>query len=125
MSSLLLDSNALIAYAANSKRIGPKARALLNRSELYFSSLSIAELRLKELRVPGFRLGLTTKFLNSIGIEEVQFSSRDLDGLVTLETKDPFDLLLAAQANSRGLGLVTSDLEILASDLAFAVDLTA
>lgn len=124
MSSLLLDSNALIAYCANSKRIGSKTRALLNRSALYFSSLSLAELTLKEQRVLGFKMGVSNAVLDSLGFQELPFASKDLDGLVTLKTKDPFDTLLAAQANSRGLSLVTADLELLNSGHSFILDLT-
>jgi PIN domain nuclease of toxin-antitoxin system len=125
MSSLLLDSNALIAYLANSRKIGPKTRALLDRSELHFSSLSLAELRLKEARIIGFRLGFGAKTLLKLGFREIPFTAADLEGLVQLPTRDPFDILLFAQAKNRGLTFVTADLEIVEAGLSNVFDLTS
>lgn len=124
MNNLLLDSNSLISYIAAASRIGKKSRELLNRANLFYSSISLFELKLKELRIPGFQSPLSETKLKELGIEKISFDSEDLKGLVQLKTKDPFDLMLVSQANARKLGFVTSDLLILESDLSFVFDIT-
>ena len=124
MSNLLLDTNAVVEYAAASDRFGKKTIRLLNSSQLFYSSITLAELRLKELRLPGFRSGLNRQKLSELGISELSFDAKDSEHMVDLETKDPFDLILVAQAQSREMKFVTADLRILESDLDFVVDLT-
>ena len=124
MSNLLLDTNAVVEYAAASDRFGKKTIRLLNSSQLFYSSITLAELRLKELRLPGFRSGLNRQKLSELGISELSFDAKDSEHMLTLETKDPFDLILVAQAKSREMKFVTADLRILESDLDFVVDLT-
>jgi PIN domain nuclease of toxin-antitoxin system len=59
--SLLLDTNVLIAYVLDSKKIGKATRALLNKSNLFFSPLSIFELKIKEQRIKGFKSPINAK----------------------------------------------------------------
>lgn len=124
MSNLLLDSNALISYVANARRIGPKTRRLLSKSGLFYSPLSLFELQIKQIRVPGFQSNLTPAKLEALGFGVIRPGPEDLEGFSVLKTKDPFDLMLVSQAKSRGFKFVTSDLEILKSGLDFVVDLT-
>jgi PIN domain nuclease of toxin-antitoxin system len=41
-----------------------------------------------------------------------------------LVSKDPFDLLLVAQASSRSMQFLTADMQILRSELSFVWDVT-
>ncbi len=124
MKSLLLDSHALIAYVGGSKRFGTKTTKLLNENNLYFSPVSIFELKLKELRRPGFVSPITQPLLQALGFEQMPFDSMSANQLLVLKTKDPFDMMLAAQAKAFGAKLITADLDILDSGLDFVVDLT-
>ncbi len=124
MSNLLLDTNAVVEYVAASDRFGKKTIRLLNSSQLFYSSITLAELRLKELKLPGFRSGLNRQKLSELGISELSFDAEDSEHMVTMETKDPFDLILVAQAKSRDMKFVTADLRILNSELDFVIDLT-
>ena len=119
-----MDTNAVVEYAAATDRFGRKTIRLLNSSQLFYSSITLAELRLKELKLPGFRSGLNRKKLAELGISELSYEAKDSEHMVRIETKDPFDLILVAQAKSREMKFVTADLRILNSDLDFVVDLT-
>lgn len=124
MSNLLLDTNAVVEYAAGSERFGAKTIKLLNASQLHYSSLSLAELRLKEMKRPGYQSNLDGLKLGSLGFHELAYQAKDSEHMIQIETKDPFDILLVAQAKARGMGFVTADLRILQSELDFVIDLT-
>ena len=124
MSNLLLDSNAVVEYAAASKRFGSKTIRLMNASQLYYSSITLAELKLKELKRPGYRSNLDREKLSALGLLELPFESKDSEKMVQIDTSDPFDIILVAQAISREMKFVTADLRILGSELDFVIDLT-
>ena len=124
MSQLLFDTNALVFYTTLDKRIGKKTIALLNRSELFYSPLSLIELSLKNRRSTRPSPELQIQELESLGIEELQVDSGVAANLLELETLDTFDLALVAQAKHRGMLFLTSDQRILNSDLKFVRDLT-
>lgn len=124
MKNLLLDSNALIRYISLSKKFGPKTRKLLDSSNLFFSPLSIFELKFKESRIAGFTSPLSPKLLAELGFSELGFVSGAAENLVRAATKDPFDIMLLTQAKAHSMHFVTADLEILKSELDFVWDLT-
>lgn len=124
MSQLLFDTNALVFYTTLDRRIGKKTIALLNRSELFYSPLSLIELSLKNRRSTRPSPELQIQELESLGIEELQVDSGVAANLLELETLDTFDLALVAQAKHRGMLFLTSDQRILNSDLKFVRDLT-
>lgn len=124
MSNLLLDSNAVVEYAAASNRFGKKTIRLMNSSQLFFSSITVAELRLKELKRPGYRSNLDREKLTQMGLIELPYEARDSERMIEIDTKDPFDIILVAQAISREMQFVTADLRILRSKLNFVLDLT-
>ena len=124
MSKLLLDSNAVVEYAAASKRFGRKTIRLMNSSQLYYSSITLAELKLKELKRPGYRSNLDRDKLTELGLVELPYEAKDSEKMIEIETKDPFDMILVAQAISREMKFVTADLRILSSKLDFVLDLT-
>lgn len=124
MNNLLLDSNAVVEYAAAGRRFGHKTIRLMNSSQLFFSSITLAELRLKEIKLPGYRSNLDANKLTKIGLVELPYEAKDSEHMIEIQTKDPFDLILVAQAKSREMKFVTADLRILQSDLDFVIDLT-
>jgi PIN domain nuclease of toxin-antitoxin system len=124
LSQLLFDTNALVFYTTLDKRIGKKTIALLNRSELFYSPLSLIELNQKNTNATRPSPELQIHELDSLGIEELQVDSGVAGHLIDLETSDPFDIALVAQAKHRGMLFLTSDLRILGSDLKFVRDLT-
>lgn len=124
MSNLLLDSNAVVEYAAASNRFGKKTIRLMNSSQLYYSSITLAELRLKELKLPGHRSNLDREKLTQMGLLELPYEARDTEQMIEIQTKDPFDIILVAQAISREMKFVTADLRILSSEFDFVIDLT-
>jgi PIN domain nuclease of toxin-antitoxin system len=123
MRNLLLDTNVLIVYSLNSKKIGRKTRSLLNSSNLFYSPLSLFELRMKETRIKNFRSPINTQILKTLGIQPLHFDSA-VETVPKLVSRDPFDLLLVAQANSRSMRFVTADMQILRSELDFVWDVT-
>ncbi|HEY7853596.1 MAG TPA: PIN domain-containing protein [Aquiluna sp.] len=124
MSNLLLDSNAVVEYAAASPRFGRKTIRLLNSSQLYFSSITLAELKLKELKRPGYRSNLDSDKLANLGLIELPYQAKDAEHMLEMQTNDTFDIILVAQAISRQMRFVTADLRILRSGLDFVIDLT-
>jgi PIN domain nuclease of toxin-antitoxin system len=124
MSNLLLDSNAVVEYAAASDRFGKRTIRLMNASRLYYSSVTLAELRLKEMKRPGYRSNLNSQKLADLGFLELAYEARDAEHMLNIQTRDPFDIILVAQAKSRDMKFVTADLRILNSELDFVIDLT-
>ncbi len=124
MNQLLFDSNALIFYTTLDRRIGKKTIALLNRSELFYSPLSLIELKLRNRKATKPSPELQIEELDSLGIDELKVDSGVAANLLDLETSDPFDLALVAQAKQRGMLFLTSDQRILNSGLTFVRDLT-
>ncbi len=124
MNQLLFDSNALIFYTTLDRRIGKKTIALLNRSELFYSPLSLIELKLKNRKATKPSPELQLEELDSLGIDELKVDSGVAANLLDLETSDPFDLALVAQAKQRGMLFLTSDQRILNSGLTIVRDLT-
>ena len=114
----------MVEYAAASKRFGSKTIRLMNSSQLYYSSITLAELKLKELKRPGYRSNLDREKLSALGLLELPFESKDSEKMVQIDTSDPFDIILVAQAISREMKFVTADLRILSSELDFVIDLT-
>lgn len=123
MRNLLLDTNVLVAYVLNSKKIGKKTTSVLNKSNLFFSPLSIFELKLKESRIKNFRSPFDSATLRKLGIEPLSFDA-DVRDVVWILSRDPFDVLLVSQAKSRGMQFVTADMQILRSDLDFVLDVS-
>lgn len=123
MKNLLLDTNVLVAYVLNSRKIGKRSASLLNKSNLFFSPLSIFELKIKEARLKNFRSPLTAAILTSLGLKSLSFDA-EVSELVQTLSHDPFDVLLVSQAKSRGMQFVTADMQILRSDLDFVLDVT-
>ena len=124
MKSLLLDTNALHFYLTQSKRVGRKTRKLLDSSNLFYSPVSLFELKFKKLRSPSFSSVVNADNLKSLGFSSVNFDDPASENLVSVDTFDPIDTMLVAQAKSRGMLFLTSDQKILNANLDFVLDLS-
>jgi len=120
--NVLLDTNALVFYVSGSPRFGRKSVKILDSWNLFYSPLSLIELRLKAEKGK-FRGAVRSEDLNRLGFNELTLSSGVEDHLVSLATSDPFDRMLVAQAKAAGFSFMTSDSRILDSDLGFSLDL--
>ena len=124
MKSLLLDTNALHFYLTQSQRVGRKTRKLLDSSNLFYSPVSLFELKFKKLRSPSFSSVVNADNLKSLGFSSVNFDDSASENLVSVDTFDPIDTMLVAQAKSRGMLFLTSDQKILNANLDFVLDLS-
>ena len=124
MKSLLLDTNALHFYLTQSKRVGRKTRKLLDSSNLFYSPVSLFELKFKKLRSPSFSSVVNADNLKSLGFSSVNFDDSASENLVSVDTFDPIDTMLVAQAKSRGMLFLTSDQKIINANLDFVLDLS-
>lgn len=123
MQSVLLDTNALVFYLTAFDRFGRKSIRTLDNSNLFFSPLSLIELKIKSLN-GRFKGSVTAKDLMALGMKELRIGSEVADDIVKLDTSDPFDLMLIAQSKSAGYSFMTSDSRILESKLDFVLDLS-
>ena len=113
MSSLLLDSHALLWWQADDPKLGAGARQAIERpdSVLHFSAASIWELAIKRAQR---KLDLPDSLLDVLaeeGFVEVAVSATHglLAGALPPHHRDPFDRMIVAQAQSEGLTVVTCD----------------
>jgi PIN domain nuclease of toxin-antitoxin system len=120
--NVLLDTNALVFYVSGSPRFGRKSIKVLDSWNLFYSPLSLIELRLKAEKGK-FRGAVRSEDLKELGLNELTVSSGVEDHLVSLSTSDPFDRMLVAQAKAAGFSFMTSDSRILDSELEFSLDL--
>jgi PIN domain nuclease of toxin-antitoxin system len=113
---LLLDTQLLLWAAGQPERLSAAARKLLSdpQNELLFSAASLWEVAIKSsLGREDFRVEprLLRRGLLDNGYVELPITSQhavSIDNLPPLH-KDPFDRLLAAQALSEGITLLTHD----------------
>lgn len=113
---LLLDTQLLLWAAADSARLSPAARSLLDapENEPMFSAASIWEIVIKralgrddfQVDPSALRRGLLDN-----GYAELPIDSRHAVAVGALPQihKDPFDRILVAQAQIEGILLVTAD----------------
>ena len=118
---ILIDTQVLIWMARDPKQLGRSAsRTLREHPAIHFSSISIAELQLKQ-GIGKFTVAddLVAR-LEEAGLSELSFTSADaaqLQRFPTLARHDPFDRFIMAQAASRRLALMTADRVLLSLGL--------
>lgn len=117
--TILLDTNAFIWWVSDDLRLGVKARSLIANpaNKVYISNLSLLECSIK------VRLGkLTIEFddvdkeISESRILELKYdtlSARQFVSQKSLPQADPFDTAITAQAISKRMTLITSDVHIL------------
>ncbi len=120
---LLLDTNALIWSLANLNKLGPHAiRDISSRTnQVYVSNISLLECAIK-IRIGKLEIDMNLSemdnLLNQASIQLISFdawASAEYVRLPTLAWADPFDTAIIAQAITKKMTLVTSDLNILES----------
>ncbi len=123
MQNVLLDTNALVFYLSSFERFGRKSIRILDSSNLFFSPLSLIEIKLKSLKGK-FKGSVTAKDLFELGMKELRLGSEVTDHILKLDTGDPFDLMLTAQAKAASYLFMTADSRILEAELDFVLDLS-
>ena len=124
---ILLDTHVLIARV-NDKNIFGKTTQHLFRSthKLFYSSLSIAEMRLKEeVKQKSFLAEDLVDGLAQRGYRQLALTSsaaNDITRFPALHHHDPFDRLLLAQAATHNLLFITADRTLTSLDLEFVHD---
>ncbi|MDA0768477.1 MAG: type II toxin-antitoxin system VapC family toxin [Verrucomicrobia bacterium] len=110
---LLIDSHILIWSVLESQRLKPRERDALmdSNNTLFFSVVSLAELYHKESHR---RITLPREFpaaISALGFTPLALTPTHAEHLRTLPLihSDPFDRILAAQAISENLVLMTRD----------------
>ena len=113
---LLLDTHVLLWAAANSARLPPEARNLLedDNNDVYYSAASIWEIAIKSsLRRKDFRVDLTQLMgtLPEMDFIELPITAAHAARVAELPFihRDPFDRLLIAQSIVEPLTLLTND----------------
>jgi PIN domain nuclease of toxin-antitoxin system len=126
-SGYLLDSQVLMWLGSNQKRVGPSSMRLIRHAELYFSTVSVAELGYKA-RFGKLQFGpQAIEDWRNLNIRELPFSQAaalmfaDFSGH---NVPDPMDRQIMATAAANGLGLITSDQRILELGLTWVLDAT-
>ena len=107
-------------------RLGKQAAKLLSSEpDLYASSLSIAELKIKEMKG---KLSLPPdleKLLTNAQVKIMGFKSAhaiEMGRFGSLADHDPFDRMILSQASFERINLVTADRRLLGLGLDFVLD---
>ncbi|QDQ97145.1 type II toxin-antitoxin system VapC family toxin [Tomitella fengzijianii] len=129
MTSILLDTNALLWLAAAPDRLGPVAHAVLSdcRHEVFVSAVSGWEISIRTAsgRLNGDRLLASwAETMSAMGIDDiaVEWADGAMAGRLPWEHRDPFDRMIVAQAARRGWTIATSDRVMHAGALAPMLD---
>ncbi len=114
---LLLDTHLLLWTLSEPRRIGRKALALIDRSDVYVSAASIWEISIKAAQgklkaTPGLVLKSVEPAGFSLLAIQAEHAARVFD--LGMNHNDPFDRLLIAQAQMESMTLLTND-EVLKS----------
>jgi PIN domain nuclease of toxin-antitoxin system len=118
---LLLDTSTLISAILFPNRIGKNTRRLITSSpDLYFSSVSLFEIVVKQMKGK-LNLGRSvSEFLSELDAIALPLRAEDALEVLSfpsLYRHDPFDRLLLATTRAHGAKLITSDRKML--DLGF------
>ncbi len=110
----LIDSHVLVWLLGESHKVGPKTKELLRGEDsiVYVSDASYWELGLKFNNINFF---LSPKKLlegsRALGVSTLPITTNHILDFFELKMKhkDPFDLMLCAQASTESMSLITSD----------------
>lgn len=122
MTRILPDSHVLLWFLDDSPRLGDASRRLIHGSDaVHYSVASLWELEIK--RQAG-RLAIPQDLdapAAGAGLRVVEVTADHIQRLADIELphRDPFDRILAAQALSEGLSLLTADAKLMILPFAF------
>jgi PIN domain nuclease of toxin-antitoxin system len=122
----LLDTNALLAHLLYPSKLGNKTVKTLGRADnVFFSSVSIAEISIKQLiRKMSFSTSILQLAKDS-DLQELPFgieAAVEVAAFSSLVGHDPFDRMIVASASSGHLNLLTSDRVMLSLGLGWIQD---
>jgi PIN domain nuclease of toxin-antitoxin system len=124
--AILLDTNALLWFLMAPNRLGKQtAKLLSSEPDLYASSLSIAELKIKEMKGKLSLPPELEKLLTNAQVEIMGFNSAhaiEMGRFGSLADHDPFDRMILSQASFERINLVTADRRLLGLGLDFVLD---
>lgn len=116
MTSLLLDTQALLWLLSDSRRMGPRARALIASADgVHCSAASVWEIQIKsalgKLRIDGD----LASSLRAAHLKELPVTVDHALAVpaVELPHRDPFDRMLLTQAVTEGMAFLTADAVLL------------
>ena len=124
MADVLLDSSALFYYVSSPSKFGRKSKSLLDSGSLFFSPISLVELKLKALSGKLKLASIDPKDFEALGFQLLSFDAAAAHEFQLWANQDPFDNMLLAQARTSGCKFLTSDLKILNLNFEFVADLT-
>ena len=121
MTSFLLDTHTLLWAARSPEKLGKNSRHALQKAiGVLYSSVSIAELEVKQLVGKIGRLEQLQALLAKSELDELPFTAvhaKEISRFGTLVNHDPFDRFIVAQAAAEKCNLITADQKLL--DLGF------
>jgi PIN domain nuclease of toxin-antitoxin system len=122
----LLDTNALLGLLIGSVEFGKETtRRLKFEPDLFVSSLSIAELKIKEMKG---KISLPSTFPDLIVAAEVEILDFNADHAIemgrfgSLANHDPFDRMLLSQASYERFRFIATDRRLVELGLDFVID---
>jgi PIN domain nuclease of toxin-antitoxin system len=123
---ILLDSQTLVWYLTADIKLGKQAKArLIECQDLYFSSLSILELEIKQFDRTKGQGRLIRSAAIKAGLRELEFGGAEAETVSDfplLGRHDPIDRGLIQQAAQYGAVFFTSDKKLLNQGLAWVID---
>ena len=126
-SGYLLDSQVLMWVNERPSRLGKGALQILKFQDLFYSTISIAELGFKS-KSGKLQFGkLDIERWHGLGMGELSFGRSAASEFASFhphQVPDPMDRQIMAVARANGLGLVTADRKILALNLDWVIDAT-
>ena len=124
--AFLLDTNALLGLIIGSVDFGKETtRRLKFEPDLFVSSLSLAELKIKEMKG---KISLPSTFAELIVGAEVEILDFNADHAIemgrfgSLANHDPFDRMLLSQASFERFKFITNDRRLVELGLDFVID---
>lgn len=123
----LLDTQVLSWLEHDPKRLGARTRRIVERSEIFYCSISVAELSFKRsLGKYSYQSELAPRWQEA-GIKPLKFDDHAAHAFGRFSpdwVADPFDRQIMAVAASNDMVLVTSDRRILAQQFDWVLDAT-
>ena len=127
ISGFLLDSQVLMWLGSDRDKLGATTKRILQFQDLYYSTISIAELGFKSQRST-IRFGLAElEDWDKFGMLELPFGRNaaiEFASFHSHQVPDPMDRQIMAVARANGLGLITADRKILGLGLDWVIDAT-